>query len=288
MSVTTTRQSMPVTQVLQPQNFEQLVTFANMAAKTSMVPTAFRGKPEDIMITVQFGSELGLSPMQSLQSVACINGKPALWGDAVIGLCQQSPLCEDIIETMEGEGDARKAVCVAKRFGKTAVKVEFSISDAKKAGLWGKQGPWTQYAERMLKMRARGFALRDAFPDLLKGLKTVEELNDYPTKPDLYAGTTIDAKAEPTHRAAPATDIPSLDDDDPMRTRVDRLIVTLAACSSEMRVVAYEAKAKALLADIDAADRDDLKEMAVSALAAARARFEPSTETTYADEWAPA
>jgi hypothetical protein len=29
-------------------------------------------------------------------------------------------------------------------------------------------------------MRARGFALRDAFPDVLKGLITVEEAQDYP------------------------------------------------------------------------------------------------------------
>lgn len=278
MSVTTTRQAAPVMQVLQPQNFEQLVTFASMAAKTSMVPAAFRGKPEDIMITVQFGSELGLSPMQSLQSVACINGKPALWGDAVIGLCQQSPLCEDIIETMEGDGDSRKAICVAKRIGKTAVKVEFSVADAKKAGLWGKPGPWTQYAERMLKMRARGFALRDAFPDLLKGLKTVEELNDYPVKSDPYAGTTIDARAETTPPASAV--IPDLDGADVLRDRVDRLVQVLAACSSDIKFVAYSTKARSLLADIDAADRTDLKEIALDALDAARARFEPPAEDT--------
>jgi hypothetical protein len=58
--------------------------------------------------------------------------------------------------------------------------VRFSVSDAKKAGLWGKSGPWTQYPKRMLQLRARGFALRDAFPDVLKGLVTAEEAQDYP------------------------------------------------------------------------------------------------------------
>ncbi len=43
----------------------------------------------------------------------------------------------------------------------------------------GKQGPWTQYPERMLKLRARGFTLRDAFPDVLKGIKAREEVEDY-------------------------------------------------------------------------------------------------------------
>jgi hypothetical protein len=58
--------------------------------------------------------------------------------------------------------------------------VQFSVADAKRAGLWGKSGPWTQYPRRMLQLRARGFALRDAFPDVLKGLVTAEEAQDYP------------------------------------------------------------------------------------------------------------
>jgi hypothetical protein len=34
----------------------------------------------------------------------------------------------------------------------------------------------------MLKMRARGFAIRDAFPDVLSGIITREEAEDYPTQ----------------------------------------------------------------------------------------------------------
>ena len=52
------------------------------------------------------------------------------------------------------------------------------MADAKRAGLWGKSGPWTQYPDRMLLFRARGFALRDAFGDYLRGLRTVEEQGD--------------------------------------------------------------------------------------------------------------
>src|SRR5208337_216254 len=55
-----------------------------------------------------------------------------------------------------------------------------SIADAKLAGLWNKEGPWRTYPKRMLKMRARGFTLRDGFADKLKGLKSVEELHDTP------------------------------------------------------------------------------------------------------------
>ena len=74
------------------------------------------------------------------------------------------------------------ATCEAKRRGDAEPVVSrFSMADAKRAGLAGKTGPWTQYPKRMLQMRARGFALRDAFPDLLRGFVTAEEAQDYPT-----------------------------------------------------------------------------------------------------------
>lgn len=184
--------------ILRPASFNELAQFATMAAKSAMVPPGFRNKPEDIMLAVQMGSELGLAPMQALQNVAVINNRPAVWGDALIGLCRVSPLCEDIAERIEGEGDNLTAVCTAKRRGATPVTVRFSVADAKRAGLWGKAGPWQQYPQRMLQMRARGFALRDAFPDLLRGLITAEEARDIPpAKPDEFAGPTIEARAEP-------------------------------------------------------------------------------------------
>jgi hypothetical protein len=52
------------------------------------------------------------------------------------------------------------------------------VADAKRAGVWGKAGPWTQYPKRMLGIRARSFALRDVFPDVLGGLDIREEVED--------------------------------------------------------------------------------------------------------------
>jgi hypothetical protein len=81
-----------------------------------------------------------------------------------------SPVCEYVREHIEGDGDQAVAVCEAKRRGYEKPTVaRFSMVDAKRAGLAGKQGPWTQYPRRMLQLRARGFALRDCFPDVLKG-----------------------------------------------------------------------------------------------------------------------
>jgi len=156
--------------------------FSDMLAKSQMVPKAYQGKPEDVLVAVQWGRELGLAPLQALQNIACINGKPSVYGDAAMALVQASPVCENIEEYFEGEGSPNPvAVCVAHRRGRTPVTVKFSVEDAKRAGLWGKTGPWQAYPKRMMQMRARGFALRDAFPDVLKGLITVEEAQDYPS-----------------------------------------------------------------------------------------------------------
>ena len=163
-------------------SFDDALRFSQMVSKSEFAPKDFRGKPESCLLAIQHGSEIGLSPMQALQSIAVINGKPAVYGDTALAVCIGSPVCEFVREYVEGDGEQMVAVCEAKRRGydKPTV-VRFSVADAKKAQLWGKTGPWTQYSRRMLQMRARGFALRDAFPDVLRGLVTAEEAQDYPT-----------------------------------------------------------------------------------------------------------
>ncbi len=167
------------------QTISEAMTFGKMLAGSSFVPKDFRGKPEDCVLAVQHGAEVGLGPMQSVQSIAVINGRPSIWGDAAIALVKGSAVCEYISERIEGDGDSMTAICEAKRrTDPTATVSTFSVADAKKAGLWGKAGPWQQYPKRMLQLRARGFALRDAFPDILRGLVTAEEAQDYATEPE--------------------------------------------------------------------------------------------------------
>lgn len=174
---------------LSPQTFEQALTFCDYLAESDLVPKDFKGKPANCLIAIQWGAELGLKPLQALQNIAVINGRAGLWGDAVIALVRSSPLCEYITETDDG----KTATCRVKRRGEGEEVRTFSVDDAKAAGLSGKQGPWTQYPKRMRQMRARAFALRDVFPDVLKGMPIAEELMD------------IDPAAkEPVPRAAAA------------------------------------------------------------------------------------
>lgn len=161
---------------LSPQTFEQALTFSNYLADSDLVPKDFKGKPGNCLIAMQWGAELGLKPLQALQNLAIINGRPSLWGDAVIALVRSSPACEYVIE----EDDGRVATCRVKRRGEPEQLRTFSMEDAKAAGLLNKQGPWTQYPKRMRQMRARAFALRDVFPDVLRGMPVAEEVMDTP------------------------------------------------------------------------------------------------------------
>lgn len=183
---------------LSPQTFEQALTFAKYLADSDLVPKDFRGRPGNCLIAIQWGYELGLKAIQAIQNIAVINGRPALWGDSVIAIVRASPVCEYVLETDDGNA----ATCRVKRRGEPEQVRTFSMEDAQKAGLSGKQGPWTQYPKRMRQMRARAFALRDVFPDVLRGIPIAEELMDTPTEKFMGAADEVRPPAGPTHYPA--------------------------------------------------------------------------------------
>lgn len=162
-----------------PQDFDGAWRIANAVVKAGMAPKGL-DTAEKAMVAIMHGLEVGMTPMAALQSIAVVNGRPTIWGDGAIGLVRGSGKLEWIKERIEGEGDNMVAICEVKRKGEPAQEpARFSVADAKKAGLWGKQGPWQQYPKRMLAMRARAFALRDGFADVLRGLSITEEVQDH-------------------------------------------------------------------------------------------------------------
>lgn len=195
---------------LSPRNLEEALRFADMLSKSSIVPKDFSGNPGNILVAIQWGMELGLQPMQAMQNIAVVNGRPALWGDAVIALVRNSPLCEYIYETDDGE----TASCRVKRRGEDEQIRTFSNADAAAAGLLNKAGPWTQYKKRMRQMRARAFAMRDVFPDVLRGMAIAEELQDMPapTERDMGQAAIVDAEFDPEYLAFEGEQLPVLRD----------------------------------------------------------------------------
>lgn len=161
---------------LKPANFAELEHMAQVLGKSDIVPKELIGKPANILLVLMFGNEIGISAAQALQNVMVVNGRPSLWGDAVMGLVLASEVYEDSKDAFDEK--TMTATFHAKRKGKDWLVRSFSQADAVKANLWTKQGPWQQFPKRMLFHRARSWALRDAFADVLKGLRYYEEERD--------------------------------------------------------------------------------------------------------------
>lgn len=179
---------------LTPQTLDEAMQFAGMMSKSNIVPKDYQGNPGNVLVAVQWGMELGLQPLQAMQNIAVINGRPSIWGDAMLAIVRGSGLLESIKEDISETG----AVCTIKRRGEDAVSREFTIEDAKRAGLYGKQGPWQQHPKRMMQMRARAFALRDVFPDVLRGVNIAEEDRDMPVEKDMGAAEVVDTPQAPS------------------------------------------------------------------------------------------
>lgn len=171
--------------------YNKLETLSEKFADSSFVPKEFRNKPNDIFVAMCKGDELGLAPLASLEAIRLINDKPCIYGDAAMALVLNSPKCEFVHETFDEI--TMTATCRAKREGHPEKVYTFSKEDAIKAKLWEKKefsprlgkwldSPWVNYPKRMLIFRARGYALRDKFADVLKGLIIYEEAIDYPNE----------------------------------------------------------------------------------------------------------
>ncbi len=155
------------------------MTLATMMAQSPFVPNEFRGQKEHVFLAMAVGADLGLSPFQSLQNIAIINGRTCIWGDTLLAVVKNYSDFEDIQERITHH----VATCTVKRKHQSPHTVTFSEEDAKRAGLWGRN-VWAKYPKRMLQMRARAFALRDVFPDALRGLQVREEVEDHADIPD--------------------------------------------------------------------------------------------------------
>lgn len=237
---------------LTPQSLDEALRFADMLSKSSMVPKDYQGNPANCVIAMQWGMEIGLQPLQAMQNIAVINGLPAIWGDAMLAIVRGSGLLEYIREKPTETG----CTCTLKRKGEEETVRSYTMEDAKRAGLLGKQGPWQQHPKRMMQMRARAFALRDVFPDVLRGVHIAEEVRDLPAEKDITPVQPPDAEtAKPASRAeaarqklasrkpaeaAPVVDVPSVDEVMAAIVRADTLEALNAVASDAGKLAGAE------------------------------------------------
>jgi hypothetical protein len=161
-----------------PTTFEEVQRMASMVVAAGMFKATDKNQAvAQATMALMQGLEIGISPMQASTGITVINGRMCIWGSLVPALIWRAG--HRIEETLFGEGDAMVATCkITRSDNNVEIERSFSMQDAKKAGLLDKPGPWKQYPKRMLAMRARGFAANDGVPDVLRGMYTVEEMQD--------------------------------------------------------------------------------------------------------------
>jgi hypothetical protein len=171
-----------------PQNFEEAYKMARIIAASGTAPKSYLMKDptnlkeylsvERIAVAIMHGLEVGLPPMQAVQGIAVINGMPTVYADAQDALVEASGLLEDRVEEheLDDQGLFLWWRCTVWRKGrKTPIEITITRPQAARAGWLKKQGPWQESPNRMAQRRARGWAYRDAFPDVLKGLVDRDE-----------------------------------------------------------------------------------------------------------------
>lgn len=198
-----------------PKSMQDQVAMAAYAVRSGLLPDSIKTTAQAWMV-MQRGVELGYPGLAAFDVLYPVNGKVRLTPDGAKGKAQSSGLLVDAKEEVFGDGDTMCARVTVWRKGiPTPIVAEFSVQDAKLAGLWGKVGrsgkpsAWVTYPKRMLLARARGFAYGDAFRDVVGGLQVREMYDREP-------GEEVTVEREGGRRAAepppPPTPDPLLDE----------------------------------------------------------------------------
>jgi hypothetical protein len=149
-----------------------LKELATTLAKSTMIPAAFRAKPIDAFVVILQGQELGLSPMQSLNSIVVIQGKPTLSAQLMLALCRAK--IKDFSLSVKQEAES---VTVTGKRGDDSFESTWGKDKAAAMGLLGKDN-YKKQLVTMLRWRAISEVCRVLCPDVLMGVYATEEFQD--------------------------------------------------------------------------------------------------------------
>ena len=159
---------------LQIHDMDSAYRISKALSNSGLVPTAVRGKPDDILLILLWGNELEVGPASALANVAVIEGKPSISAKLAMGLCLRSPVCERF--EME-ESSTERATFVTKRVGHREQRITYSVEDAKRAELIGRRN-WKRDPAAMLRARASMALAGAVYPDIVAGLLTPDQIED--------------------------------------------------------------------------------------------------------------
>jgi len=168
---------------------------------------------EKVLVAMQLCRELGLPVISSLGKIMVVNQVPAIFGDLPLALVLSSGKVEDYRDDFEQkDGKPYASTFTVKRKNLSPVIRRFTLDDAKNAGLF-RNDIWSKYPQRMLQCRARAWALKDAFPDVLSGVfiaeydfnTVVEQASE--STPSTRAMDRLNSLAEPDPIVLPKEEI---------------------------------------------------------------------------------
>lgn len=171
---------------------------AQTLIKSGFLPTAVK-TPEQCLAIFLTGRELGIGPMQAIRSIHIIEGKPTLSAGLLLALAYQR------VPGFKAEvtGDAAAAVGDFSRPGQKVYRSEFTMEDAKRAGLTGKQN-WAKYPAQMLRARVVADGVRMVAPEVAMGLYTPDELGAIET----IDAVTVEPEPQPAEVVQPVEAAP--------------------------------------------------------------------------------
>lgn len=184
-----------------PRNIEEAWRYAEIISRAGCCPDAFRNKPNDVFMVMSLGAELGVSTIQALQNICVINGRLTVWGDLTVALMYASGQCA--VFRNDWDEATQTATCTLQRQHRELRTYTFSMADAKRAGLAGKD-TYQKFGKRMCGWRAISYGIREQFADVLKGMAVAEELMDFRDEAVRQAPISMPRAAAPAQVAAPA------------------------------------------------------------------------------------
>jgi hypothetical protein len=153
-----------------PINYEMMWKVSQRVTNTPFVPKGLQGKPEAVLACILYGAEMGIGPMQSLNSIHVIEGRAAMSPELMRAMVARHGHRIDVLENSSTACEMKGS---RSDTGSTAT-VRWTMDDAKLAGLAGKNN-WKTYPRAMLMARCTSELCRILFPDIIAGLSYTPE-----------------------------------------------------------------------------------------------------------------
>ena len=148
--------------------------YAQALAASNLLPRAYQRQPANVLLAVQMGEALGIPPIQAINSIHVIEGKPTASADLIASLVRRAGHKLRVKEA--ADGTAVTATLIRSDDPDFAFEATWTMAKAQQAGLTGK-GVWKQYPGQMLRNRAITEVCRQGAGDALFGvIYTPEEL----------------------------------------------------------------------------------------------------------------